>query len=278
MPRTKIILSTWYFDHFVKGEWEGLDAAFKTGHPAFADFLMAGDNCDTFPDYPLTRGVPGGLPLLDFPEISMYRMNPWGGYGANPLPDHLQRIWRESGARLAGGFPYSEGIFEDLNKAICLQFYWGDVDARKTVAEYASGIASPRLAEKLSDAIYRLEAQHGHGLAAVSEWAKALPPESAVPIFRVSAEKLKGADETLKRFEDIESEMQPEARKSWRWRLLLLRAGIDAELARYGGRMTDKLDSLLSEVTAIMDLENAAVSVRPQNVSAIRQRLKGGNE
>jgi len=42
--------------------------------------------------------------------------------------------------------------------------------------------------------------------------------------------------------------------------------------------MNDKLDRRLSEVTAIMDLENVAVSVRPQNVSAIRRRLKGGNE
>ena len=65
--------------------------------------------------------MPGGLPLLNFPDISMYGQNPWGGYGANPHPGRLQQRWDETKKKLSGGFPYSEGIYEDINKVICAQ-------------------------------------------------------------------------------------------------------------------------------------------------------------
>jgi hypothetical protein len=62
----------------------------------------------------LDEGVPGGLPLLNFPDISMCGQEPWGEYGANPLPEHLQKRWDGTKHKLSGGCPYSEGIYEDL--------------------------------------------------------------------------------------------------------------------------------------------------------------------
>jgi hypothetical protein len=61
----------------------------------------------------LDQGVPGGLPLLNFPDISMWAESR-EGYGAHPLPERLQRRWDGTKKKLSGGFPYSEGIYEAL--------------------------------------------------------------------------------------------------------------------------------------------------------------------
>jgi hypothetical protein len=68
--------------------------------------------------------IPDNLPLVGFPEISMEGMYPWGGFGANPQPARFQKDWNRVKNRVQGGFPYSEGTFEDLDKAIFAQFYW----------------------------------------------------------------------------------------------------------------------------------------------------------
>ena len=117
-----MILSTWTFDTPPTGEWEGLAQALAEDR-GWVDYLQA-DAHEDFPRFPLDRGVPGELPVLSFPEISMWGQSPWGGYGANPLPGRLQRLWNQTEAKLSGGTPYSEGIYEDINKAICSQFYW----------------------------------------------------------------------------------------------------------------------------------------------------------
>ena len=38
-------------------------------------------------------GTVGGLPVLDFPEYSMFGRCPWGGFGANPIPMAMQADW-----------------------------------------------------------------------------------------------------------------------------------------------------------------------------------------
>ena len=56
---------------------------------------------------------------MNFFEISMVGAVPWGGYGANPYPSLLQKIWEKIKGVTGGGYPYSEGIFDDINKIIC---------------------------------------------------------------------------------------------------------------------------------------------------------------
>lgn len=51
----------------------------------------------------------GGLPLLNFPEISMWGRGPWGGWGANPLPSRFEGLWQQTKGFVLGGMPYSEG-------------------------------------------------------------------------------------------------------------------------------------------------------------------------
>ncbi len=218
-PGVKFILSTWMYDSPPAGEWEGLTRLLATDK-SWVDYILA-DAHEAFPRYPLDRGVPGGLPLLNFPEISMWRMWPWGGYGANPLPAHSQQLCNQVAGRLAGGFPYSEGIYEDINKAIYAQFYWDPRrQAEDTVKEYIAYEYSPEVVGDVAEAIRLLEENHQHE---TKNLARNLGAASAAQAF----ELMKKAD----------AKLTGEARHAWRWRILYLRAQIDAELHNNGGML-----------------------------------------
>ncbi len=106
-PSAQRIVSTWWFDYDITGEYAGLWDAVRQ-EPDMLDYLMV-DAHQAFPQYVLDHGVPEAKPVLNFPEISMQGMYPWGGFGINPLPRHIDRLWQPSKHLLAGGFPYSEG-------------------------------------------------------------------------------------------------------------------------------------------------------------------------
>ena len=57
--------------------------------------------------------------------------------------------------------------------------------------------------------------------------------------------------------------MPPEARKAWRWRILYLRALLDEELCRSGGRPTEGSDGYFEELTRIYHAEQAELGVSP---------------
>jgi hypothetical protein len=250
-PRGKVILSTWYFDHFTHGEWEGLAKAFA-GRPDWADYLMADDYGDRFPDYPIWHGAPGNLPMVGFPEISMYQCNPWGGYGANPFPAHLQAVWDQAKDHLAGGFPYSEGIYEDINKAICAQFYWDKGrPARDTAREYIAFEYSPDVVDDVMAAIDILE----HNLP------RGYRPE--VDGGRIDLPHTERAAEALARMQRADAQLSPPARAAWRWRVLFLRALIDHELALHTGRISDTCQQAFDELRTIYFAQNALEWVAP---------------
>jgi hypothetical protein len=235
-PGLKSILSTWVYDTPPAGEWEGL-ARLLAQDSSWVDYVMADSHTD-FPRYPLEQGVPGGLPLLNFPEISMWGRSPWGGYGANPLPTRLQTLWDQTGGKLSGGMPYSEGIYEDMNKVICLQFYWqADRAAEDTLNEYVRFEYSPDAAPQLLRAIRLLEAT----------WVERGPDS-------IKAREL---------IEEAERTLTPQARSAWRWRLLYLRAVIDSELFQRQGNLEGPvLKQAFDELVQIYHAENSTV-VRP---------------
>ena len=69
---------------------------------SWVGYVMA-DAHNTYPRYPLEHTPV--KPIINFPEISMWKLFPWGGYGANPLPARFQDIWNSSKAILSGGAP-----------------------------------------------------------------------------------------------------------------------------------------------------------------------------
>ena len=238
-PRARIILSTWWFDEHQKGEWEGLARAFERG-PDWVDYIMA-DSSGDFPEHPLKHGVPGGLPLLDFPEISMHGMYPWGGWGANPLPARMQGRWDLAGGHLEGGFPYSEGIYEDMNKAVALQFYWGSRPAMETVRDYSAFEFSPDAAEDLARAVQLMERNHEH------KWVRQGETPERICVMQEPGV----AAECFELVRRAETRMTAHAKSSWRWRIFYLRAAIDAELVRSGGAPNETVNAYLDELTSI---------------------------
>ncbi|MCE5258625.1 MAG: glycoside hydrolase family 20 zincin-like fold domain-containing protein [Chloroflexi bacterium] len=244
-PAGKVILSTWYFDHFTDGEWAGLERAFA-GRPDWCDYLLIDDYGDAFPTYPLEHGVPGGLPAVSFPEISMYRCAPWGGWGANPLPQHLQSLWNPLGHLLSGGFPYSEGIYEDINKAVCAQYFWDpDQPTAQTVRQYLAYEFGAHVVTPLHQAMDTLERNLPRHLAFENGAA------------RTVLEHSEGAAEAWETMRNLDKMLPAERRACWRWRVLFLRAQLDAELAASAGLHTPACEAAFQELTELYYAQDA---------------------
>ena len=248
IPKVKIILSTWLFDCVEdEGEWAGLTNAFANEKPC-VDYIQA-DSHEAFPKYLKNNPVPGNLPLLNFPEISMWNSWPWGGFGANPLPSRFQRLWDEVKDKAAGGAPYSEGIFEDINKVIYSQFYWsGRKTATETLREYISFEFSYSLADDILEAIDILEKNHG---------LSGGPTKFRVP------EEDHGSKKAYELLMSIDRQLSDKTKKGWRWRLLLLRAMFDYELRKNNGIANQTVEAGFGELTALYYAEHADASVRP---------------
>jgi hypothetical protein len=255
-PNGKIILVTWLFDfdrHVHKGDWDGLVRAIEKEPPWF-DMILAGTHYGNLPDYLQKHPVPGNLPMIGFPEISMRGMTPWGGFGANPEPAHLEGLWKEWGPRVVGGFPYSEGIYEDINKAIVSQFYWSDRPAEETIREYVAYEFAPSAVEPVLEAIRILEANQERS------WKGG---DFTLPRKSLAMSKDHGAARARKLLEEAEAGLPAAVRSSWRWRVLMLRGLIDDALFASDGVPTAATDPFFAELTRLYHAENADASVRP---------------
>ena len=280
-PNAKIILSTWNFDSFIPGEWEAFSRNFDN-RSGWVDYIMAehsdvpGEGTGNFPDHPLKKGVPGGLPLLGFPEISMHGCAPWGGYGANPLPAYIQNIWDKAGERLAGGFPYSEGFFEDINKVICSWLYWhGTGSAYEAVREYAAFEYSPDAADEIVAAVRILERTNKRCRTLEDGTRMAFPDFETVYMGeeRFVIENPEGADEAYRMIQDIDTQLTRQVRNSWRWRILYLRSVIDYELAHNDMKINPRCDDAMMELAALYHADTAIWHVKPPT-----KRLKANIE
>lgn len=156
LPGTKIILSTWYFDRFIPGEWDAFWKKLTAGEVSGFDYIMSFFHGGVLPECIKRDGVPKGVKFIDFPEISMHGCRPWGGFGTNPLCRFLDRTNMGSGHLYHGGYPYSEGIFEDINKFVMLSYYSGETlishDAVRRYAKFEFAAATPTLSMPLSAA------------------------------------------------------------------------------------------------------------------------------
>lgn len=157
MPASEIILSTWFFDNFVSGEWDLFYEKLAGGELGHFKYIMSYFQNSDLPDCIRKNGIPEGVRFVEFPELSMYPFAPWGGCGANPFGALIDRTNAGSGFLYDGGFPYSEGIYEDINKFIQLSYYSGEApvsrDAIRRYAKYEFCCAD----EELADAIVRTE-------------------------------------------------------------------------------------------------------------------------
>lgn len=267
MPQTEICLSAWYFDHFTTGEWDAFIREVERGdYSEWVKYLVVFFNeSEPLPSALQENGNLAGIPLIGFPEISMFQAEPWGGFGANPMPTRLEALWRRDSALLSGGYPYSEGIFEDINKAIMLSFYTGTAKtAYEAVTEYARFEYSAEHAEEISDLIFLMERTLPRVRDEERETAEGLPA-----IFRL--EQTEQVEEIYKRAQKLNALLDQSVRSSWRWRILYLRALIDHELLAHNFTISGQCEEYFEELTEIYFAEQANYYVAPPTRRSLKK-------
>ena len=229
----KIIISTWYFD---STELKVLSKQINKDQ-SWVNVIMAED----IPGYESSNFLPlaGKLQTIGFSEISMYNTFPWGGFGATPLPNHLLSQWHKVQNKLDGGFPYSEGIFDDISKVTHTQLYWSSTTSiDQILKEYISYEYSPQVGDSILKVIKTLEQNHHmrwwpgelEGVRLTLDW---FPSKNAKP------QTDPGAEEAYAIVRQVDITLPEWARKSWRWRILYIRTMLDAELKANGGSPND---------------------------------------
>ena len=278
-PSGKVIYSTWLFDYKGEKEWAGLDDALKNNGEPWIDYILA-DSHGEFPKYPLNNGVPGGRKMLNFPEISMWCMYPWGALGATPLIKRFKKLWGEVCDRCDGGMPYSEGIYEDINQALYAGFYWnGNNEITEILEEYCHFELGCEYLDDMKMTLDILEKNHitvFQPNAAHSE--EAVAAMIADGRKQLSSRKLIAYKEfhhphpesALSILSSIDKILPEWAKKSWRWRILLLRATIDVELKNHALEISDKCEECFEELADIFhSTGRSEYKVSPPTIESI---------
>ena len=275
-PGCKVILSTWAFELFTSGEFDALEEKFGKERPQWIDYVLVDEyhGVERYSGNPPAHRSPGGLPVVGFPDVSMWGAYPWGGFGANPVPAHHQKIWNTEKDLMTGGFLYSEGIYEDLNKVLYAQFYWQkDRTADSIVEEYIAYEFSPAVVAPVRRAIDILETN-------LPRWAEGLGKGAPRFVFdprcalsyceppvprttRIAASWRDSTGEALNLMRQADKQLSTRARSSWRWRILYLRALIDDELVNNEFRVSPRCEQAAQELTKIYYAQKAVLAVSP---------------
>jgi len=220
-PNAKAILATWHFNKGINDprDFEFLDRAIredKAKGDDWVDYVML-ETREGMPPFVKEHGVPGGCEAVDFPEITMQKLEPWGAYGAVCNPIELKRIWNEIGGIMHGGFPYSEGKFDDLNKVIFAGFFW---DKKRTAEEnfkdYCGYEFREDIFEDLWDMCVLMEKNQF-----LTHWTSCKPA--------VMEDAVKARELAVK----MDDALPESVKTRWQWRIFYIRALLDYE--RYAG-------------------------------------------
>ena len=219
-PGAKTIISTWTFHD---DDWAGLYRWLETHD--IADYLLVDTHTD-FPKYPLEHPVPKNIPIVTFPEISMWGRDFWGSYGAIAMPKRFFRLFHQAN-RVSNGFvSYSEGRYEDINKEVVCGLYINpDASVDDLLRSYAAFYLPGTDPEDFVRLCGLLEANH------VFPGNHYRPDFSDVP---EDSDELaayrRRAEEACHIADRMQTMISPAFRDSWRWRLVFLRTVIDREI------------------------------------------------
>lgn len=188
--------------------------------PAWFAGLVAGPSS---PPIPQTRQrLPRQYKLRLYPDIThnklcQYPVPSWdqafaltlGREAINPRPAEYAMIHNRFAGFSDGFISYSDGVHDDVNKAIWSALSWNpSLGAREILIDYARVYFRPEVAEAAADAILALE----------KNWRGPLVDNGAV-------------EGTLLAWQRLEK-LAPELERNWRWQMCLLRANYDAYIRR----------------------------------------------
>lgn len=212
-PRAKIWLS---MQSFEKPDVDFVYNWIQERKPTWLGGLAAGPSS---PPLPETRArLPKEYGLRDYPDVThtvrcQYPVSWWdpnfaltlGRECANPRPAFYKLVLDNYGAYTSGFISYSDGVHDDVNKAIWSALGWSPAaQPREILLEYTRCFFGASVAEEAADGILALEKNWEGGLA-----------ENG------------GVQATFALWQRLEAKV-PELRGNWRWQLCLLRAYYDA--------------------------------------------------
>ncbi len=257
-PDIKIIASAWFFDMFTDGEWNAfIDACEKDG--IWFDYIMV-DICREIP----TRVNEFNAPLLSFPEVSMQGATPWGGFGANPLPEALKKQFDKSGKFCEGGVIYSEGIFDDINKIISLELFRNpNLNVDDILREYCLFYFGEKYAEDLTRLIKMLEITLHRGRYEADGKRNDYPSGEQIPIAEIRFNNPEIIETVKNMFYDFDKQLPDEIKKNWRYKILWIRAFGDYELFKNSGFANEQTDEIYGQLTRIYHGEKAHSFLAP---------------
>ncbi|MDW7656109.1 MAG: hypothetical protein SCM11_02920 [Bacillota bacterium] len=278
-PESKMLFSTWRFDLFTSGEWEKL-AEILIEKQDYADLLCSEIQEPGVYKHFTTHGIPGELPVIGFPEISMIGAVPWGGFGTNPHPSVIQTHWNTAKQFVSGGAPYSEGIYEDINKFVCAQMYWTkERDCWDMVREYVRSEFSSNqnitddimsLVHMFEESLYRHRIDERGG---VHDY-----PDDNIPRYGIQRFIITNSwnvESAYKLMCQIDERLSEKIKRSWRWRLFYIRAAIDYELKRNDYICNSITDSYMEELTMMYYAQNSDYACAPPTRKVIMTKSTG---
>jgi len=216
-PNIGVILANWHFGmgNNDKRDYPWLDRAVREDRYLgcdWVDYMMLYTR-DGLPDWVKENGVPGGCRGIDFPEITMRRLDPWGGYGAVCTPDTIEKIWATVSPVVDGGMPYSEGNFDDLNKALIAGLLW---EKNRSVKEIFTDYCGYEFREEIADDLFKASNLMDKNQIKTHHTAK-IPADM---------EEVTWVRETVVKLNDS---LPESIRNSWRWRIFYIRGILDYE-------------------------------------------------
>ena len=217
-PNLEFWLFTWYVgrgdDH--RNEWPSLYQRLREDAAKgdeWVDYLLL-ETRDDYDEvyYPVRNGQPTAhTRLLTFPDVSMTGLTPWGGFGAVCTPELMKRWEAPFAPHCHGGYLYSEGIWDDINKAVMLGIYWDrSRSTDETLADYC-GYEYPGVPQE--DFIRLVN------LIEASQSCTNRTTHKPCP--------LSYCEEAMEIAERVNEALPEKIRMYWKWRILYIRAYLD---------------------------------------------------
>jgi len=250
--KTKPCISTWHFGAQLDGEWDIFYKHLSTGEYDWAEYIMTCFQSGRVPGVIMKNGVPDGVKFVDFPEISMQNpASPWGGRGATPFPMYLDACEKNCGHLMQGGYLYSEGIYEDVNKFIVAGYYSGlyksAPEALRAYAAYEFGIDDPVILCEFVNMCNLMEASHKYTATFREDAPSTFVPRYATPMY-AEYDSMKIIDQVI----------PASLKNGWKWRIFVIRASIDrillktwSETGLFTLKDSPEAQKLLSELDSI---------------------------
>ena len=245
-PKAKVWLSLQWFS---PEQCEDIQHWIEMGKPDWFGGLVSGPGSPSVPD---TRArLTKDYPVRHYPDIThtvrcQYPVPWWdpafavtlGREPINPQPVYYAFIHNTFAPYTDGFITYSDGIHDDLNKAVWSLCGWDPkYGVREILTDYTRFFFGHAVAEQAADGILALE----------KNWEGSLAENG-------------GVQATLLLWQELESQA-PELKDNWRWQTFLVRAYYDAYTRHrllYETGLEDDVNDVLSHADAGSEVAIAA--------------------